>query len=82
MTEKVIRNIIPLDKIPQELGVSLELLPIPSANISVTEKLEYAKFLLSPESISNKLFQLCGGGDIQVAMSRALIKINKRLRKQ
>lgn len=59
-----------------ELAVLLELAPIPSAKISVDEKLEYIKFMLSePE-----LFIACGGKDVKVAMARNLVRIKNKKR--
>lgn len=40
-----------------ELAVLLELAPIPSAKISVDEKLEYIKFILSQTSRDSKLLK-------------------------
>jgi ABC-type thiamine transport system ATPase subunit len=62
-------------EIPLELFESLELLPIPSIKVSNEEKLSYIKFMLSEISVEKKLFQKCGGGDIQVAMARSLVRI-------
>lgn len=63
-----------------ELAVLLELAPIPSAKISDSEKLEYIKFMLSALSVESKLFQKCGGGDVQVAMARNLVRIKNKKR--
>lgn len=59
-----------------ELAVLLELAPIPSAKISDSEKLEYIKFMLE----NHYLFSLCGGGDVQVAMARNLVRIKNKKR--
>lgn len=63
-----------------ELAVLLKLAPISSAKIQDSEKLEYIKFMLSALSVESKLFQKCGGGDVQVAMARNLVKIKNKKR--
>ncbi len=63
-----------------ELAVLLELAPIPSAKISVDEKLEYIKFILSQTSRDSKLFEKCGGGNVQTAMARNLVRIKNKKR--
>lgn len=60
-----------------ELAVLLELAPIPSAKISVDEKLEYIKFILS----NSEIFKMCGGGNFQTAMARNLVRIKNKKRK-
>lgn len=63
-----------------ELAVLLELAPIPSAKIQDSEKLEYIKFMLSALSVESKLFQKCGGGDVQPAMARNVVRIKNKKR--
>ena len=63
-----------------ELAVLLELAPIPSAKISLSEKLEYIKFMLSQTSREYKLFEKCGGGNVQTAMARNLVRIKNKKR--
>ena len=57
-----------------ELAELLELTPIPSIQISQKEKLSYIQFMLSDISVERKLFQKCGGGDVQVTMARMLVR--------
>lgn len=63
-----------------ELAVLLELSP--STKISDSQKLEYIQFMLSDLSVESKLFPKCGGGgDVQVAMARNLVRIKNKKRK-
>ena len=61
-----------------ELAELLELTPIPSIQISQKEKLSYIQFMLSDISVERKLFQKCGGGDVQVAMAKSLVRIKNK----
>lgn len=61
-----------------ELAELLELTPFPSIQISQKEKLSYIQFMLSDISVKRKLFQKCGGGDVQVAMARSLVRIKNK----
>ncbi len=63
-----------------ELAEFLELKKFPSAKISIDEKLEYIKFMLSQTSRESKLFEKCGGGNVQTAMARNLVRIKNKKR--
>lgn len=78
INQDAINRNIEVQEIPLELFVSLELLPIPSAKISQKEKLSYIQFMLSDISVERKLFQKCGGGDVQVAMAKSLVRIKNK----